>query len=210
MGELERRRFAVFLVYPHQGRKRRQIDSKAKERSNFRFAPGYAVRSLETALDWSAWNVKRDALTGQETAPGTGLDPSGGLASAVEMCNNNGHCRKFDAGTMCPSYRITKDERHVTRGRANTLRLVLSSQLGETGLVSDEVKEVLDLCAGPGAGAALNARLTTLGEHGMDRVQVILLFIQVIETGAFSKAALGPQVELSQASASNSTLLNRE
>ena len=42
------------------------------------------------------------------------------------MCNNNGHCRKFDAGTMCPSYRVTRDEQHLTRGRANTLRLALS------------------------------------------------------------------------------------
>jgi Fe-S oxidoreductase len=62
------------------------------------------------------------------------------------MCNNNGHCRKFDAGTMCPSYRITKDEQHLTRGRANTLRLALSGQLGSEGLASPEVKETLDLC----------------------------------------------------------------
>ena len=53
-----------------------------------------------------------------------------GLAGAVEMCNNNGHCRKFDAGTMCPSFRVTRDEQHTTRGRANTLRLALSGQLG--------------------------------------------------------------------------------
>jgi Fe-S oxidoreductase len=85
-------------------------------------------------------------LTGVETAPGTGDDHTGGLAKAVEMCNNNGHCRKFDAGTMCPSYRITKDEQHVTRGRANTLRLAISGQLGEGGLASQDVKDVLDLC----------------------------------------------------------------
>ena len=47
------------------------------------------------------------------------------------MCNNNGHCRKFDVGVMCPSYRVTRDENHSTRGRANTLRLALSGQLGE-------------------------------------------------------------------------------
>ncbi len=40
---------------------------------------------------------------------------------AVEMCNNNGHCRKFDAGAMCPSYRATRDEQHLVRGRANTI-----------------------------------------------------------------------------------------
>ena len=62
------------------------------------------------------------------------------------MCNNNGHCRKFDAGTMCPSYRVTRDEKHLTRGRANTLRLALSGQLGPEGLASDEVREALDLC----------------------------------------------------------------
>ena len=55
--------------------------------------------------------------------------PAQGFAKAVEMCNNNGHCRKFDAGTMCPSYRVTRDEKHLTRGRANTLRLALSGQL---------------------------------------------------------------------------------
>ncbi|WP_265920718.1 FAD-binding and (Fe-S)-binding domain-containing protein [Cupriavidus nantongensis] len=116
-------------------------------RENFRFAPGYAALPLTPALDWSAWNVRRDPMTGAETAPGTGNDTAThGLASAVEMCNNNGHCRKFDAGTMCPSYRVTKDEQHVTRGRANTLRLALTGQLGSDGLASAEVKEALDLC----------------------------------------------------------------
>ena len=71
------------------------------------------------------------------TAPGSGGDPTGGFAKAVEMCNNNGHCRKFDAGTMCPSYRVTRDEQHVTRGRANTLRLALSGQLGADALTSE-------------------------------------------------------------------------
>jgi Fe-S oxidoreductase len=60
------------------------------------------------------------------------------------MCNNNGHCRKFDAGTMCPSYRATLDEAHLTRGRANTLRLALSGQLGAEG--DQAVAQALDLC----------------------------------------------------------------
>jgi Fe-S oxidoreductase len=62
------------------------------------------------------------------------------------MCNNNGQCRKFDAGTMCPSYRVTHDEQHVTRGRANSLRLALSGQLGPDALASRELYETLDLC----------------------------------------------------------------
>ncbi|QCP49555.1 FAD-binding protein [Trinickia violacea] len=119
---------------------------KMDDAVNFRFAPGYREAPLAPALDWSAWNVTRNPLTGEESAPGTGGDLSAGLAKAVEMCNNNGHCRKFDAGTMCPSYRVTKDEQHVTRGRANTLRLAISGQLGQDGLASAEVKDVLDLC----------------------------------------------------------------
>jgi Fe-S oxidoreductase len=46
------------------------------------------------------------------------------------MCNNNGACRKLTGGVMCPSYRVTRDERDVTRGRANSLRLAITGQLG--------------------------------------------------------------------------------
>ena len=69
----------------------------------------------QPALDWSDY-------------PGG----AGGLQGAAEMCNNNGACRKLEGGAMCPSYRATQDEQHVTRGRANTLRLALSGQLGGT------------------------------------------------------------------------------
>ncbi len=61
------------------------------------------------------------------------------------MCNNNGTCRKFDANVMCPSYRATRDEQHLTRGRANTLRLALTGQL-PGALASDEVAEAVKLC----------------------------------------------------------------
>ena len=98
-----------------------------------RFPPAYKVIPIKTALDWSAWNVQNDPVTEQISAPGSGGDPAQGFAKAVEMCNNNGHCRKFDAGTMCPSYRVTRDEKHLTRGRANTLRLALSGQLAGFG-----------------------------------------------------------------------------
>jgi FAD/FMN-containing dehydrogenase/Fe-S oxidoreductase len=111
-----------------------------------RFAPTYKVIPLQPALDWSAWDVQNDPATERTTAPGTGGDPALGLAKAVEMCNNNGHCRKFDAGTMCPSYRVTRDEQHATRGRANTLRLALSGQLGPEGLAGQSVREAMDLC----------------------------------------------------------------
>jgi FAD/FMN-containing dehydrogenase/Fe-S oxidoreductase len=125
---------------------------KMDDTTLMRFPPTYKVVPIKTALDWSAWNVQNDPVTEQTSAPGTGGDPAQGLAKAVEMCNNNGHCRKFDVGTMCPSYRVTRDEKHLTRGRANTLRLALSGQIeglaGEDALSSEAVREAMDLCVG--------------------------------------------------------------
>jgi Fe-S oxidoreductase len=95
----------------------------------FRYPPDYHVGALKTAFDWSAY-------------PGAG----GGFQGAVEMCNSNGACRKLEGGVMCPSYRATRDEKDVTRGRANTLRLAISGQLGPDALTSDEMMETLSLC----------------------------------------------------------------
>ena len=102
---------------------------KMDDRRLFRYGPDYAAMPLETELDWSAW-------------PGAG----GGFQGAVEMCNNNGACRKMAGGVMCPSYRVTRDERDVTRGRANTLRLAITGQLGPDGLTADGLWETLSLC----------------------------------------------------------------
>jgi len=111
--------------------------SKQDDRALFRYPPGYRTIPIRTALDWS----EHEAGAGHR---------GDGFAKAVEMCNNNGHCRKFDAGTMCPSYRVTREERHLTRGRANTLRLALSGQLGPMNateaLGSDELYATLELC----------------------------------------------------------------
>jgi len=104
---------------------------KMDDRSLMRYPPGYDFADLETGHDWSAW-------------PGKG----GGFQGAVEMCNNNGACRKLAGGAMCPSYRVTRDERDVTRGRANTLRLALSGRLGKDALFSDEMAETMKLCVG--------------------------------------------------------------
>ncbi|HUP09744.1 MAG TPA: FAD-linked oxidase C-terminal domain-containing protein [Caldimonas sp.] len=128
----------------------RMIDPpKMDDAQLFRYGPGYRTIALKPVLDWSAWDVQNDPATEAVTAPGTGADAAHGFAKAVEMCNHNGHCRKFDAGTMCPSYRATRDEQHLTRGRATTLRLALSNQLGDLGpdpLASDAVAAALDLC----------------------------------------------------------------
>ena len=101
--------------------------SRMDDRSLLRFKPGYRIEPIETALDWSEW---------------------GGFSGAVEMCNNNGACRKSDPGVMCPSFRATGEEKDLTRGRANTLRLAISGQLGPDALVSDEMAETMKLCVG--------------------------------------------------------------
>ncbi|MBS0560678.1 MAG: FAD-binding protein [Proteobacteria bacterium] len=100
------------------------------DRTLFRYGPDYApAPGFTPQLDWSAH-------------PG----PLGGMLGAVEMCNNNGTCRAFDAGVMCPSYRATRDEQHLTRGRANTLRLALTGQLGPDAMASDALAETMALC----------------------------------------------------------------
>jgi FAD/FMN-containing dehydrogenase/Fe-S oxidoreductase len=70
----------------------------------------------------------------------------GGFASAVERCIGVGECRKKLDGTMCPSYMVTLEEEHSTRGRANALREALSGQLPKAELTSPRMYEVLDLC----------------------------------------------------------------
>ena len=102
---------------------------KFDDRSLLRYGPDYRVADLPTRLDWSAYT-------------GAG----GGFQGAVEMCNNNGACRALQGGVMCPSYRVTRDERDVTRGRANTLRLAISGQLGPDAFTSDEMAETMKLC----------------------------------------------------------------
>jgi FAD/FMN-containing dehydrogenase/Fe-S oxidoreductase len=70
----------------------------------------------------------------------------GGFARAVEMCSGVGACRKTGSGTMCPSYMVTKDERHATRGRANALRLVMNGELSDDRWNDATLREALDLC----------------------------------------------------------------
>ncbi len=102
---------------------------RMNDRSLFRYPPNYKTTPIQPVLDWSTW-------------PGA----NGGLQGAIEMCNNNGACRKIKGGVMCPSFRVTKDEKDVTRGRANTLRLAMSGQLGDDALSSNAMQETMKLC----------------------------------------------------------------
>ena len=104
---------------------------KMDDRRLFRYGPDYAVPERATALDWSGY-------------AGAG----GGFQGAIEMCNNNGACRKLAGGVMCPSYRVTRNERDLVRGRANSLRLAISGQLGPGAFASAEMAETMKLCVG--------------------------------------------------------------
>jgi FAD/FMN-containing dehydrogenase/Fe-S oxidoreductase len=97
------------------------------DRALLRYPENYAPLPIAESLDWSDW---------------------GGFYRAAEMCNNNGACRKRDPGVMCPSYRATGDEQHVTRGRANSLRLALTGQLDTGALTSDALYDTMALCVG--------------------------------------------------------------
>jgi FAD/FMN-containing dehydrogenase/Fe-S oxidoreductase len=102
---------------------------KFDDRANFRYAPDYRALEISPVLDWSEYS-----------------GGAAGFQGAVEMCNNNGACRNHVGNVMCPSYRVTLDERDVTRGRANSLRLAISGQLGPSALASDDMAETMKLC----------------------------------------------------------------
>lgn len=92
---------------------------------SLRFGPAYRTVPVKTSFDWS-----RD----------------GGMAAAIELCSGVGACRKTIDGTMCPSYMVTREEEHSTRGRANLLRAVLSGVLPPEELTGRRLFEALDLC----------------------------------------------------------------
>lgn len=89
-----------------------------------RYNTNYEVIELKPRFDWS-----RD----------------GGLSGAAEMCNGAGVCRKEGGGTMCPSFMATRDERHSTRGRANSLRLAMSGKLPDA-MSNDDLHDIFSLC----------------------------------------------------------------
>jgi Fe-S oxidoreductase len=117
------------------------VDGPAME-ENFRVAPGAAPPDPPTVFDYAA---------------------QGGFFRSIELCNGVGVCRKTQGGAMCPSYRVTRDEKDTTRGRANALRLALQhhaakttdtslrgalpkSRSGPSPLSDRWVGDVMDLC----------------------------------------------------------------
>jgi FAD/FMN-containing dehydrogenase/Fe-S oxidoreductase len=70
----------------------------------------------------------------------------GGFSAAADRCVGVGACRRESGGTMCPSFRATRDEMHSTRGRAHLLFEMLEGEVIRDGWRSDAVREALDLC----------------------------------------------------------------
>src|SRR5262250_555678 len=70
----------------------------------------------------------------------------GGFATAVELCNGAGVCRKKNEGTMCPSYMVTLEDEHCTRGRANYMREILSGKVDAREFEGKTLYDALDLC----------------------------------------------------------------
>jgi FAD/FMN-containing dehydrogenase/Fe-S oxidoreductase len=71
---------------------------------------------------------------------------SGGFAKATLRCVGVGECRRLEGGTMCPSFRVTREEMHSTRGRAHLLFEMMQGDPLTGGWQSEHVKEALDLC----------------------------------------------------------------
>jgi FAD/FMN-containing dehydrogenase/Fe-S oxidoreductase len=71
------------------------------------------------------------------------------FASATDRCVGAGVCRRHDSPddqVMCPSYMVTREEKHSTRGRARILNEMMRGEVVKDGWRSEEVKEALDLC----------------------------------------------------------------
>ena len=73
-------------------------------------------------------------------------DDDGSFAKAGLRCIGLGECRKQDSGSMCPSYMVTLEEEHSTRGRAHMLFEVLQGEVIDDGWKDENVKRALDLC----------------------------------------------------------------
>jgi Fe-S oxidoreductase len=73
-------------------------------------------------------------------------EDGGDFSRSVLRCVGVGECRRHENGTMCPSYMVTREEKHSTRGRAHLLFEMLNGDLVKDGFRSETVKEALDLC----------------------------------------------------------------
>jgi FAD/FMN-containing dehydrogenase/Fe-S oxidoreductase len=100
---------------------------------NLRVGPDYAISALPV-------------IDGGGVVSNLDFSDDMGFNRAVELCSGIGTCRKLDAGTMCPSFMVTRDEKHSTRGRANLLRAAMEGKLGSEGFTGPEIYDAMALC----------------------------------------------------------------
>ncbi len=112
---------------PHQVFNPGKIVNALPMDKNLRYEPDRKEPKFKTFLDFSA---------------------SEGILREAEKCNGSGDCRKLPefGGTMCPSYRATRNEKDTTRARANALREFLTHSEKSNRFDHEELKAVFDLC----------------------------------------------------------------
>ncbi|MBI4465761.1 MAG: FAD-binding protein [Acidobacteria bacterium] len=113
-----------------------------------RMNPGKIVDSAPMTENLRTRPANGEPISLHSTLEKTRLDFSrqGGFLRAIEMCSGVGACRKRAEGTMCPSYMVTGEEEHSTRGRAVLLQAALSGRLPPQELTSPRMFQALDLC----------------------------------------------------------------
>ncbi|GAA4553912.1 FAD-binding and (Fe-S)-binding domain-containing protein [Amycolatopsis samaneae] len=109
-----------------------------------RMNPGILVdpRPVDTDL-----RVRRAPLAIEDVTVLGYPDDRGSFGQAMRRCVGVGKCRTTTGpGVMCPSYRVTREEKHSTRGRAHLLAEMINGELVTGGWRSEEVRDALDLC----------------------------------------------------------------
>src|SRR5262249_23115901 len=121
--------FAEFkALWDPQGKMNpRKIVDAYRLDENLRLGADYSPPKVETPLPFPPENGPR-------------------FARATTRCVGVGNCRQIGGGVMCPSYMVTREEKHSTRGRARMLFEMLEGDPIKDGWQSEEVKDALDLC----------------------------------------------------------------
>jgi FAD/FMN-containing dehydrogenase/Fe-S oxidoreductase len=93
--------------------------------------------NLRLGADYAPWNPETHFDF---------TDDHNRMNHAVLRCVGVGRCRRLDGGTMCPSYQVTREEEHSTRGRARLLFEMFEGETVPSSWRNEAVKESLDLC----------------------------------------------------------------
>lgn len=137
-----RAEFIEFMVGPENYNILREVKKTFDPRNIFN--PGKIIDSppMDTSLRYEPDRIEPEVNTLMN------FDDSEGILRLAEKCNGSGDCRKSveAGGTMCPSYRATKNERDTTRARANALREFLTHSDKANKFDHEELTRVFDLC----------------------------------------------------------------